>query len=128
MAKHSLISFRLRMKSPATIATALDLHHHSVEVVTHLQMATMAVDHLHPVVIALVAMIIDVAHRLPVMTTTLVTVVIVPLHHHVRLVLLLMTLIPLLVEVIVAKILTEHPHLVAAMKILTLLTAMIDQE
>lgn len=126
--KPSLTNYRLRMKYPATIATVLDLHHRSVEVAIHLQMAIMAVDHLLPVVTALVVMIIVVAHHLPVMTTTLVTVAIVLLHHLARLVLLSTTLIPLLVEVTVVKTLTEHLHLVAATKILTLLTDTIDQE
>ncbi len=124
--QRSLILHRPKTRCHVTSATAHDLHHHSVEVATHLQMATTAGAHLPLVVTALVVMITVVVPHLPVMITTLVMVAIVPHHHLVRLVLLSMTLIHLLVVAMAVKTHTEHPHLVAAMKIPTLLMGTID--
>ena len=61
--------YRPRRRSHATTATALALHHPSVEAVIHLLMATTAVDHLH-VAIAPVVMTTVVARLLPATTIT----------------------------------------------------------
>ena len=107
------------------IATDLVPHRHSVEAAIHLLMGITAVDHRHPVAIALVAMTIVVVHHLHEMITTLVTVVTDLRHLLARLARLLMTLIRHAGGMDVT-IRMEHPLPVVGTMIPTVPMGMID--
>ena len=123
-----LILGRLKMKSHAMIATALDLHPHFVEAAIHLVTDITVVDRLRPVVTALVATITVVVHLLHATMITVVMVVIVHRHLLAQLVHLLTTLTHPLVVVMAAMIRMERLLLVVPMTTLMLPMDMIDLE